>query len=97
MFRDFIVVLFAVAAGFTASGIVANTYRLLGKKPESLSARAGYIAVMVFAGPSVLFDNAARAWRNKNCSAAAFWLAAALSGYWSMALGLLVIQIGLSI
>ncbi len=97
MLRDFMVLLFAISAGFTASGIVANTYRLLGKKPESLHARAGYIAVMIVAGPSVLFDNAARAWRSKNCSAGAFWLATALSGYWSMVLGLFVIQIGLSL
>ena len=87
------VVLFAVAAGFTASGIVANVYRLFGRRPESLSARAGYLAVMAVAGPSVLFDNAARSWRKKGCSAMAFWLAAAIAGYWSFAIGLIVIQL----
>ena len=91
------VVLFAMAAGFTASGIVANVYRLLGRKPESLSARMGYLAVMTVAGPSVLFDNAARSWRKKNCSAIAFWLAAAIAGYWSFALGLIVIQFCLAV
>jgi hypothetical protein len=87
------VVFFAVAAGFTASGIVANVYRLFGRRPESLSARAGYLAVMAVAGPSVLFDNAARSWRKKGCSAMAFWLAAAITGYWSFAIGLIVIQL----
>jgi len=91
------VALFAMAAGFTASGIVANVYRLLGRRPESLSARVGYIAVMAVAGPSVLFDNAARSWRKKGCSAMAFWLAAAIAGYWSFAIGLIVIQLCLAV
>jgi hypothetical protein len=96
MLHNFITVLFALAAGLTASGIVANIYRLFGKKPETLSARAGYLAVMAIAGPSVLFDNAARAWRKKSCSAMAFWLAAAIAGYWSFALGLFVLSVALA-
>lgn len=88
-----IVALFAVASGLTASGIVANIYRLLGAKPETLTARAGYVAVMVVAGPSVLFDNAAKSWRKKQCSATAFWLAAAIAGYWSFAIGLFVLSV----
>ena len=40
---------------------------------------------------------AARAWRSKDCSAVAFWLAAAISGYWSFALGLFVLQVALTI
>lgn len=95
MAHDFMVVLFSIAVGLTASGIAANIYRLLGQKPETLSARVGYLAVMVVAGPSVLFDNAARAWRRKNCSALAFWLAAAIAGYWSLAIGLLVLSVAL--
>ncbi len=91
------VAIFAVAAGFTASGIVANVYRLFGRKPETLSARMGYLAVMAVAGPSVLFNNAARSWRKKGCSAMAFWLAAAIAGYWSFALGLIVIQLCLAV
>ena len=93
MFHDFMVVLFCIAVGLTASGIVANFYRLLGCKPETLSARVGYLAVMSVAGPSVLFDNAARAWRRSRVPALAFWLAAAIAGYWSLALGLLVLSI----
>jgi hypothetical protein len=98
MYRDVMVVLFATTAGFTASAIVANIYRIIVKtKAESLGARLGYVAVMVAAGPSVLFENAARSWRTKDCSAIAFWLAAAVAGYWSFALGLFVIELGLSI
>jgi hypothetical protein len=97
MFHDLMVVLFATTAGFTASGIIANIYKLLAKKPDSTPGRIVYLSVMTVAGPTVLFDNAARAWRSKDCSAVAFWLAAAISGYWSFALGLFVLQRALTI
>ena len=97
MLHSLLVAMFAVAAGFTASGIVANIYRLVAKKAEKPLERIAYLAVMVVAGPTVLFDNAARSWRTKACSSMAFWLAAAISGYWSFALGLFVIQVGLAI
>lgn len=95
--HDAIVALFALAAGFTASGIVASVYRLMAKQTKSSSDRILYVAVMIFAGPTVLFENAAKAWREKSCSVVAFWLATALAGYWSLALGLLVIQLGLAL
>jgi hypothetical protein len=94
--HSFMVVLFALATGLTASGIVANIYRLFGKKPETLSTRLTYLAVMTVAGPSVLFDNAARTWRKRDCSAVAFWLAAAIAGYWSFAIGLFVMSLALA-
>ena len=95
--HDAMVALYAMTAGFAASGITANLYRLLVKKAESGGAKLGYFAVMVVAGPSVLFDNAARSWRKKSCSAVAFWLAAAVCFYWSFAIGLFVLQVALTI
>lgn len=95
--HDLVAALFALSAGFAASGIVANCYRILAGEKVSQLGRAIYVAVMIFAGPNVLFENAARAWRNKSCSGKAFWLAAAISGYWSLAIGLLVIQLGLAL
>lgn len=91
--HDLTVALFAMTTGFTASGICANLYRLLVKDGASSIGRATYVAVMIFAGPNVLFENAAKAWRQKSCTGVAFWLAAAIAGYWSLALGLLVLQI----
>ena len=88
-----IIVLFAIVIGFTASGITANIYRLIAKKPESLRARIVYAGVMVLAGPNVLFENAANSFKAKKCSSIAFWLAAAVAGYWSFVLGLLVLNI----
>ncbi len=92
-----IVALFAMSAGFGGYGIVAYLYRLFVKKAEGLAARIGYVAVMIVAGPTVLFDNAIRSWRKKECSAKAVWLAAAVCSYWSLALGLFVIEAALAI
>jgi hypothetical protein len=98
MLHQFIIALFALGAGFTASGIVANLYRLCaGKKPEGSTARTLYVAVMVFAGPCVLLENAAKSRRRKSCSGGAFWMVTCLASYWSFAIGLLVIEIGLSL
>ena len=84
--HNLLVFLFAMTGGFAVSGIVANVYRLLTSKTRSN--KTAYYIVMVVAGPSVLFDNAARSWLNKNCTALAFWLAAAISAYWSFIIGL---------
>lgn len=90
------VALFIMTAGLTASGIVANLYRLL--LPKTLpKSQALHLAVMVFAGPSVLFDNAARARQKKQCSYVAFGLAAALAAYWSILIGTLVVSVALAI
>ncbi|MBS0274608.1 MAG: hypothetical protein JSR55_09450 [Proteobacteria bacterium] len=95
--HNFLIFLFAMTGGFAASGIAANTYRLVARKPETGGSKAAYYVVMVVAGPSVLFDNAARSWRKKACSALAFWLAAALSAYWSFIIGLFGLSIALAI
>ena len=98
MLHDLYVVLFATTAGFTASGITSNLYRLaVGKRSGSGLGRMSYLLVMVVAGPSVLFDSAAKSWRGKSCSGLAFWLAAAIAGYWSLGIGLLVVQVALAL
>jgi hypothetical protein len=88
-----LVIFFALAFGFTASGITANPYRLIASKPETTRARIVYAGVMVLAGPSVLFANAAKKFHAKKCSGIAFWLAVAVAAYWSFVLGLLVLNI----
>jgi hypothetical protein len=97
MIRDLFVVLFATTAGFTASGIVANTYRLLAEKPENPFAKTAYVVVMVVAGPNVLFENAATSVRTKACSRTAFFLAAAVTGYWSFIIGLFILNVVLAL
>jgi hypothetical protein len=84
--------------GFTASGIIANLYRIAVKKrSETTLARLTYLTVMIVAGPTVLFNNAAKSWHEKSCSASAFWLAAGIAGYWSFAIGLLLVQLALAL
>ena len=98
MLHDLYVAIFAATAGFTASGILANLYRMAVKKrAETTVSRIAYLVVMVVAGPTVLFNNAAKSWREKSCSGVAFGLAAALAGYWSFAIGLLVLQVALAL
>ena len=62
-----------------------------------LTGKAIYLAVMVVAGPSVLFDNAARSRRKKECSTAALGIASAISLYWSLAIGLFVVELALAL
>jgi hypothetical protein len=97
MLKDFLVLLFAIACGLTASGISANLYRLIARKADSQPEKLIYYAVMVIAGPSVLFENATRSFRTKACSAVAYGLAVAITCYWSFAVGLLVLSICLHI
>jgi hypothetical protein len=91
LYRDFMLVVFATLSGFTASGILANLYRIIAKEPEGTFGRVSYLIIMTVAGPNIYFENAAQALRAKKSSPVAFWMAAALAGYWSFTIGLLVI------
>ena len=97
MFHDVLVVLFATTTGFTASGIVSNLYRLFFPKAAEGMGRSAFVGVMVIAGPTVLFEHAARSRRQKSWSTTAFWLAIAVAGYWSLAIGLILLQLALSL
>lgn len=90
--RPIVIALFAVAGGLTLSGIVANFYRLVAKKPQSRLATIAYYAVMLLAGPSVLVENSTRSFRRKECSGFAYGFAVSLAGYWAFLLGLVVID-----
>ena len=86
-----LMLLFATTGGLALSGIVANIYRLLARKPKSSPDRVFYLSVMTLAGPSVLIDNATRSFRRKDCSSIAYLFAIGLTTYWSFALGWLLI------
>jgi EamA domain-containing membrane protein RarD len=92
MLRDLYVVAFSTATGFTASGIIANLYRLVFPKAET-SIKSAHIGIMVFAGPSMLFGNSLKAMREHKSTRIAFWFAAAVSAYWSLVLGMIVLRI----
>ncbi|HXJ02348.1 MAG TPA: hypothetical protein VNH44_14090 [Micropepsaceae bacterium] len=88
-------VAFAIAAGFTASAIIANLYRASGVQAKGPGTRALRNAVLVLAGPSVLFESAIRGFRGKTWSPVAFWLATGVTAYWSLFVGLLVVDIAI--
>jgi hypothetical protein len=86
-------VLFAITVGFTASGVVANLYRVLGFKGDSDAGRIGRAMVMIVAGPTVVFESAVRGMMRKEWPRWLFWLVVAGLAYWSLALGLFVLDI----
>jgi hypothetical protein len=93
MLNGLTLIAFAIAAGFTASGIVANAYRLCGFGNESAGERALSAAVMVIAGPCMIFGSAIQGRASKAWTPIAFWVSAALAAYWSLGLGLLLIDV----
>jgi hypothetical protein len=93
MMRNLILLLFATAGGLTASGIVANIYRIVARKPQTRAETAVYYTIMSVAGPSVLIENATRSFRTKACSRLAYGFAVAITGYWSFMLGLVILVV----
>ena len=88
--------LFAITAGFTFSGLTANLYRLAGFKAKTSAERTFRFAVMTVAGPSVVFESAVKGLLEKKWTRGAFWLTVLGVVYWSLALGLLVLELGLA-
>jgi hypothetical protein len=95
--RDLIVMLFAITAGLTLSGITANVYRILAREPKSRGSTIVYYVVMVFAGASVLLENATRSYRKKETSVPAYGFAVAIVGYWCFILGLGILVAALTV
>ena len=94
MVRDLIVVMFAMAAGFTLSGIVANLYRLVMRQNGS---EEPHLLVMVVAGPNVLLQGATKSLRTRGLSLPLFWLVSAVAGYWSFVLGLFLLNLAVAL
>ena len=87
-------VLFAISAGFTASSIAASLYRMVNGAAAA-ERRAVWVRslVMIIAGPNLVLDASVKSLAAKKCSAPLFWCALAGIAYWSMALGLFVLDI----
>jgi hypothetical protein len=95
--QSFMLVMFTIAGGLTLSGIVANLYRLIATKSKSDAQSWVYYGVMVVAGPSVLFDNATRTFRKKECTGLALAFALGLAIYWAMVLGAILLEVVVSV
>ena len=89
------VVLFSIAIGFSVSGIVANLYRVLGFKAVSRPEHILRALVLVIAGPCVLVENALAGVLGKQWKLVHFWTATAGAAYWSLAIGLFVLEVAL--
>ena len=85
-------ILLVLAAGFTASAIVANLYRMGGFEPQTTPGHFFRIVVLMFAGPSEVFESAVDGRMSGQWSAAGFWLAITGICYWSLILGLAVVH-----
>jgi hypothetical protein len=88
--------LFATTAGFTASGIVASLYRIAGLGGKGTGNQVVRAIIMIVAGPTVLFETAMRGYIAKAWTPLFFWGVTAVVMYWSLALGLFVLQLALS-
>jgi heme/copper-type cytochrome/quinol oxidase subunit 3 len=86
-------ILFAVAAGFTASGAAASLYRLSGMNTETHSGKIFGTAVLVLAGPSVIFQMAMNGLREKAWKPLKCWIVVAGLACWSLGIGLLILDI----
>jgi uncharacterized membrane protein HdeD (DUF308 family) len=95
--HDFIVFLFSIGAGVTASGLLSSIYRLVAREPKTRIETVLHYAVMVIAGPVVLVSNSTKSYRDKECSAAAYALAIALSGYWCFVTGVVILSLWVAV
>ncbi len=96
--HGFTLVLFSIAAGYTASSIVACLYRMVnGAAAQDGGARWLRSLLMIFAGPNLVLDTAMKSFAEKKWTARLFWCALAGIAYWSMALGLFVIDLAVSL
>ena len=82
--------LLVLTSGFTVSAIAANLYRITGFVPETTSGHFIRVCVLMFAGPSEMFEAAVSARISRDWSAARFWLTISAVCYWSSILGLAV-------
>jgi len=82
--------LLVLTSGFTASAIAANLYRISGFVPETTSGHFVHVCVLMFAGPSEMFERAITARISRESSAILFWLTISAVCYWSLILGVVV-------
>jgi hypothetical protein len=91
--HPFMTLLFTIASGMTAAGLLSSLYGLLANEPSTKLGTFIHYAVMVIAGPVVLAGNSTSSFRKKECSTAAFALALALSTYWAFATGTFILAV----
>ena len=81
--------LLVLTLGFTASAIAANLYRISGFASETTPGQFVRICVLMFAGPSEMFETAINARISREWSGLWFWLTISAVCYWSLILGMM--------
>jgi hypothetical protein len=89
---EFTFALYTIVVGFTVSAIAANLYRISGATADTDRGQILKLTVMALAGPSMIFEWAAKRFLDKEWSAVAFWLTVAGISYWCLAIGLLALE-----
>jgi hypothetical protein len=90
----------ALAVGFAFAGLVASAFEMLVRRPLGLAtlqtgdlAAAASVPVLVFSAPLVMIRNVVR--RGRRLTIPAVVAITALSGFWSMACGRLVLDLAM--
>ncbi len=95
--KDLWLVFFCIGAGFCLSGLVHSVWRLVKVDEESKGGKIARGVLMVVTGPVMLIEAAAKGFIAKRWPAVFFWLATAGAAYWSLALGLFVVDVAIHI
>lgn len=101
--REAILLFLIVAAGFVASGFISSLYLLLSgqreyaPKAETEAGRLAAVGLTIFTGPSVLAMNALRRQDGEDGGGGYRTLILLLVTLWSYVLGLLVVNIAITI
>jgi hypothetical protein len=88
--HSLVLFLLVLTSGFTASAIAANVYRISGFEPETTPGHFVRVCVLMFAGPSEMFERAISARISREWSGVWFWLTISAICYWSLILGMVV-------
>jgi hypothetical protein len=102
--QDFAILLYVVAVGFVAAGILSSFTQLVSGQPlgfgfegSTLAASIGGVFLRTFAGPAILMRNAILGARAKAHSPAWLGLSALIAGVWSLFLGLVLLDLVLKL
>ena len=101
---DLAILLYVVAVGFVAAGILASFTKLVSGQPlgfafegRTLAASIGGVLLRSFAGPAILMGNAIHASKSKARSPVWLGLSALIAGAWSLLLGLVLLDLALTL
>jgi len=101
---EILIIFYAIATGYVASGLIASFYQLVTDKPASFQSvpdgmvmRLVTVPVLMFGGPAILLRNAVRGRLIEGRPVIFLGLSALIAASWSFISGLIVLQFALFI